>query len=40
MASQARDYLSQSVQAMQQGEIERAYNLAVKANLLADELSK
>jgi outer membrane biosynthesis protein TonB len=40
MASQARDYIAQSNQAMQQGEVERAYNLAVKASLLADELSK
>jgi outer membrane biosynthesis protein TonB len=40
MASQARDYISQSSQAMQEGEIERAYNLAIKASLLADELSK
>ncbi len=40
MASQARNYIAQSGEAMQQGEIERAYNLAVKASLLADELSK
>ena len=40
MANQARNYISQSHQAMQEGEIERAYNLAVKASLLAAELAK
>jgi hypothetical protein len=40
MASQARNYITQSTQAIQEGEIERAYNLAVKASLLADELAK
>ena len=40
MAKQARNYIAQSRQAIQEGEIERAYNLAVKANLLAQELAK
>jgi hypothetical protein len=40
MANQARNYISQSNQAIQEGEIERAYNLAVKASLLAAELAK
>jgi outer membrane biosynthesis protein TonB len=40
MATQARNYIAQSHQAIQEGEIERAYNLAVKASLLADELAK
>lgn len=40
MASQARDYINQSNSAIQEGEIERAYNLAIKASLLADELAK
>ena len=40
MAKQARNYITQSRQAIQEGEIERAYNLAVKANLLAEELAK
>jgi len=40
MASQARNYITQSNEAMQQGEVERAYNLAVKASLLAEELTK
>jgi outer membrane biosynthesis protein TonB len=40
MAKQARNYIAQSRQAIQESEIERAYNLAVKANLLAEELAK
>ena len=40
MAKQARNYIAQSRQAIQEGEIERAYNLAVKASLLAEELAK
>jgi outer membrane biosynthesis protein TonB len=40
MASQARNYITQSGQALQAGDIERAYNLAVKASLLANELAK
>ena len=40
MANQARNYIAQSQQAMKEGEIERAYNLAVKASLLAAELAK
>ena len=40
MMRQARNYIFQSNQALQGGDIERAYNLAVKANLLANELAK
>jgi outer membrane biosynthesis protein TonB len=40
MMRQARNYITQSNQALQGGDIERAYNLAVKANLLANELAK
>jgi hypothetical protein len=40
MLRQARNYISQSNQALQGGDIERAYNLAVKANLLSNELAK
>jgi len=40
MLRQARNYISQSNQALQGGDIERAYNLAVKANLLTNELTK
>ncbi len=40
MLRQARNYIAQSNQALQGGDIERAYNLAVKANLLANELAK
>lgn len=40
MLRQARNYISQSNQALQGGDIERAYNLAVKANLLSSELAK
>ena len=40
MLRQARNYIAQSNQALQAGDIERAYNLAVKASLLANELTK
>jgi outer membrane biosynthesis protein TonB len=40
MLRQARNYIAQSNQALQGGDIERAYNLAVKASLLANELAK
>lgn len=40
MMRQARNYIAQSNQALQAGDIERAYNLAVKASLLASELAK
>lgn len=40
MLRQARNYITQSNQALQGGDIERAYNLAVKASLLANELAK
>jgi outer membrane biosynthesis protein TonB len=40
MARQARNYIAQSSQALQSGDTERAYNLAVKASLLANELAK
>jgi len=40
MLRQARNYIAQSNQALQGGDVERAYNLAVKANLLANELAK
>jgi len=40
MARQARNYIAQSNQALHSGDIERAYNLAVKASLLANELAK
>lgn len=40
MLRQARNYIVQSNQALQAGDIERAYNLAVKASLLANELAK
>jgi outer membrane biosynthesis protein TonB len=40
MLRQARNYIAQSNQALQSGDIERAYNLAVKASLLANELAK
>lgn len=40
MLRQARNYIAQSSQALQGGDIERAYNLAVKASLLANELAK
>lgn len=40
MVGQARSYIAESSQAMRSGEIERAYNLAMKASLLANELAK
>jgi outer membrane biosynthesis protein TonB len=40
MLRQARNYIAQSNQALQGGDVERAYNLAVKASLLANELAK
>ncbi len=40
MLRQARNYISQSSQALQSGDVERAYNLAVKASLLSNELTK
>jgi outer membrane biosynthesis protein TonB len=40
MLRQAHSYIAQSNQALQAGDTERAYNLAVKANLLANELAK
>lgn len=40
MAQQIRAYLAQSRSADTDGDTERAYNLAVKAHLLADELMK
>lgn len=40
MMRQARNYIAQSYEALQSGDVERAYNLAVKASLLANELTK
>ncbi len=40
MLRQARNYIAQSNQALQAGDVERAYNLAVKASLLTNELTK
>jgi outer membrane biosynthesis protein TonB len=40
MMRQARNYMTQSNQALLGGDFERAYNLAVKASLLANELTK
>ncbi len=40
MQQQARNYIAQSNEAVRAGDIERAYNLAVKASLLANELAK
>lgn len=40
MLRKARNYITQSSQALQDGDVERAYNLAVKANLLTNELTK
>jgi hypothetical protein len=40
MAQQARTYIDQSGEALRSGDIERAYNLAMKASLLANELTK
>ncbi|HLY99188.1 MAG TPA: hypothetical protein VKT33_09010 [Candidatus Angelobacter sp.] len=40
LATQIRDFMAQSRQATKDGELVRARNLAVKANLLSDELVK
>lgn len=40
MVSQIRNYIAQSRKAMTDGDLERAYNLANKANLLSSELAK
>lgn len=40
MLRQARTYITQSRAATQDGDLERAYNLAMKANLLSGELAK
>lgn len=40
MMRQARNYITQSRLASHDGDLERAYNLAIKANLLAGELAK
>jgi outer membrane biosynthesis protein TonB len=40
MERQARSYISQGRQAVRAGDLVRAYNLAMKANLLANELAK
>ena len=40
MVAQIRNYISQSRKAMTDGDLERAYNLANKANLLSSELVK
>lgn len=40
MVAQIRNYIAQSRKAMSDGDLERAYNLANKANLLASELGK
>lgn len=40
MVAQIRNYIAQSRKAMTDGDLERAYNLANKANLLSSELSK
>lgn len=40
MLRQARNYIAQSRLAEQDGDLERAYNLAMKANLLSGELAK
>ncbi len=40
MVSQIRNYIAQSRKAMSDGDLERAYNLANKANLLSSELMK
>jgi len=40
MLRQARNYIDQSRSASQDGDLERAYNLAMKANLLSGELAK
>ena len=40
MVQQARVYMTQSRSAIQDGDSARAYNLAMKAHLLSDELVK
>jgi hypothetical protein len=40
MLRQARNYIAQSRSASQDGDLERAYNLAMKARLLSGELAK
>jgi hypothetical protein len=40
MARQVRNYITQSRLATQDGDLERAHNLAVKAQLLSSELTK
>ena len=40
MLRQVRNYITQSRSATQDGDLERAYNLAMKANLLSSELAK
>lgn len=40
MMRQIRTYIAQSKTATTEGDLERAYNLAVKANLLSSELAK
>jgi outer membrane biosynthesis protein TonB len=40
MVSQIRNYIAQSRKAMTDGDLDRAYNLANKANLLSSELVK
>jgi hypothetical protein len=40
MVRQTRNYITQSRTAMQDGDYQRAYNLAVKAKLLSAELAK
>lgn len=40
MMRQVRNYISQSRTATHDGDLERAYNLAMKANLLSVELAK
>jgi len=40
MVAQIRSYIAQSRKAMTDGDLERAYNLANKANLLSSELMK
>lgn len=40
MLRQARNYIAQSRSASQEGDLERAYNLAMKASLLSGELAK
>lgn len=39
-ARQIRNYITQSRLAMQDGDLERAYNLATKAHLLSDEMAR